>query len=325
MDSEKDIVITKEMVKAIKDAKNEKVEPLLIPAMELSRETKIYFENQLALASNDLEYLFALAGLINYGYYGGVKWMFDELQPGESLGIEELLFELRETFGNEIKMDAIALGFLKEELLKGGIPDDKNVVIVLKGSDIPNLESGSGFYVLASLAPSQNMDTDNKSGKAMVTINDRHLVFLKPNFVPCVEHLCSVLYRTQKANGLSSHFFDIRSRVDIKKNIVLDENGVAQFVIAKDEEGRGITQDIEAYTLCALALGIDKRVNRKMVPDTSIRVKKTPRLMGCLERSDGPIAVLIAIENGGKSCNSVWKVVTSFFPNHKVFFIVGFS
>jgi hypothetical protein len=267
MDSEKGIVITKEMVKAIKSAKNEKVEPLFKPAEDLSKEAKIYFENQLTLASNDLDYLFALTGLINYGYYGGVKWMFDELLPGESLGIEELLFELRETFGDEIKKDALMLSALKDELKKIDIPDDKNVLIVLKASDIPTVENRRGFYVLGSLAPSQNMDTDNKSGKNIEAESGRHLVFLKPKSVVCVDHLCSVLYKGQKEKGNNAHFFDIRSRVDIKKNIVLDENGVAQFVIAKDEMGKIITQDIEAYALCALALGIDDGVYRKMVPD----------------------------------------------------------
>lgn len=262
------IVITRESIEALREKRGEEKPALLESAVELSGKAKMYFEDKLSLADNDLDYLMALTGLINYGTYDGVKWMFDELLPDESLDMSDLLHDLSETFGEEITEVVEVLKRLREKMAGIEKPDDKNVVIVLKATDVPKIKTRRGFYVLASLASSQQMSTDRETGSAQKTGNGRQLVFLKPNFVACVEHTCATLYKQQKEGGGDAHYFDIHTRVDMKNGIVLDKNGVAQFVITKDDLGNNITQDVETYMLYALAIGIDSRVYRKMIPDT---------------------------------------------------------
>jgi hypothetical protein len=188
--------------------------------------------------------------------------------PGESLELNDLIFDLNETFGKETERDVAMLCALRERMAKTDKPDDKNVVIILKSIDVPGVEVHRGFYVLASLASDQQISTDTETGKSRKAVNGRQLVFLKPNFVACMEHTCATLYNEQKEKDKSAHFFDIHSRVDMKNEIILDQNGVAQFVIGKDDKGKNITQDVEIYMLYALAIGIDSRVFRKMIPDT---------------------------------------------------------
>ena len=103
--------------------------------------------------------------------------------------------------------------------------------------------------------------------KNMTTVADSRLIFIYTNHTACVEHACSTAHKTNSDLGPGVLQLNLINRANLATNLVRDNAGIAQFVIGKDDQGKSITQDLENYMLCALALGIDDRVVRMSVPE----------------------------------------------------------
>lgn len=265
MPSEEIITISKEYIQAIKAKKNEP--PRLKEAEDLAQEAHDYFLAKINSAKSDEEYITGITGLRVYGGYKKIIWMFnDEDEEKPTLG--DFIAELEGHFGKHIESQVKALRLLRQKMANISIPDDKNIAVVVKNSDVePGIESG--YYVLASLSKDQETITDKIfTDKDRTTGDDGRLIFIYTNHTACVEHACSTAHKTISDLGPGVLQLNIINRLSLDTNLVRDKGGVAQFVIGKDDQGKSITQDLENYMLCALALGIDDRVVRMSVPES---------------------------------------------------------
>ncbi len=263
MPSEEMVTITKEQILARIAEKNEP--PKLREAVDLAKEARDYFLNQISTAKSDREYIFGINGLRLYGEYKLISWMFKNLDKGETVTLNDLIADLEGHFGKYIESQIKALGLLRQKMANLNISEETSIAIVVKNSDIePGIEPG--HFVLAAISNNQEMIVDDLS-RDRNQDHKCHLIFLYTNRVTCVDHACSTARKTSSDLGYGTIRFNIISRVNLNRNLIRDQNGVAQFVIGRDDEGKSITQDLENYLLCALALGIDDRVVRMSVPE----------------------------------------------------------
>lgn len=262
------ITITKEYIEAKRAEKNEP--PRLKEAEDLAQEAHDYFLAKINSAKNDEEYINGITGLRVYGSYEKIMWMFSDQEKdgGEMPTLDDFIAELEGHFGKHIESQVKALRLLRQKMANISIPEDKNIAVVVKNSDVePGIESG--YYVLAALSKDQVTMTDKITvDKNMTTNADKKLIFIYTNHTACVEHACSTAYKTSSDLGPGVLQLNLINRVNLDTNLVRDKAGIAQFVIGRDDQGKSITQDLENYMLCALALGIDDRVVRMSVPES---------------------------------------------------------
>lgn len=190
--------------------------------------------------------------------------MFNDLEKDETITLNDLIADLEGHFGKRIESQVNALRLLREKLNLLKVSDDNSVAIVVKNGEIgPNTEHG--YYILASISKHQAtiFDIDLRTN----TNPNRPLVFLFTNNVACVSHASSVAHKAISDLGVGVLELMPTTRIELENKISKDTNGIAQFVIGRDEQGNNITQNLESYILCALALGIDDRVIRFPVPE----------------------------------------------------------
>jgi len=262
MTSEEIVTISKEQILARIAEKNEP--PKLKEAVDLAKEAHDYFLNQINTAKSDKEYIFGINGLKLYGEYEMVRWMFD-LEKGEVLTLNDLIADLEGHFGRYVDSQIKALDLLRQKMANLNISEETSVAVVIKNSDIaPGIEPG--HFVLAAISNNQEMIVDDLS-RDRNQDHKCHLIFLYTNHVACLNHACSTARKTSSDLGEGIIQLNIISRAKLSENLIRDQNDIAQFVIGRDDEGKSITQDLENYLLCALALGIDDRVIRVSVPE----------------------------------------------------------